>query len=92
TVDMAVTVVEWGTGKVEHLADSRLEVVLERAVGTGSLGPEALADPGAAEALGTGAGGANDEEDDEDEDDAEPRRITFTGIGPRWADGPPELK
>lgn len=71
TVDTAVTVVEWGTGKVEHLADSRLEIVLERAVGA------AAPVPGAAD-------GAED-------DDAEPRRITLTGIGPRWADGPPPL-
>ena len=86
TVDAAVTVVEWGAGKVEHLADSRLEVVLERAPGTGSLGPEDVADPGAADALVPGADGT-----DEEDDDAEPRRITLTGVGPRWADGPPAL-
>ncbi|CEA08837.1 tRNA threonylcarbamoyladenosine biosynthesis protein TsaE [Arthrobacter saudimassiliensis] len=33
TMDRAVTVVEWGRGLVEHLAESRLEVVLLRAVG-----------------------------------------------------------
>ena len=64
--------VEWGAGKVEHLADSRLEIVLERAVGTDPLVP----------------GAAGDEDPDEDD---EPRRITLTGIGPRWADGPPRL-
>lgn len=72
TADTAVTVVEWGAGKVEHLADSRLEIVLERAVGTDPLVP----------------GAAGDEDPDEDD---EPRRITLTGIGPRWADGPPRL-
>jgi tRNA threonylcarbamoyladenosine biosynthesis protein TsaE len=30
STDAAVTVVEWGTGKVEQLADSRLEIELER--------------------------------------------------------------
>lgn len=80
TVDTAVTVVEWGTGKVEHLADSRLEIVLERAVGA------------AAPAPGAAAGAADDAEDDDaEDDDAEPRRITLTGIGPRWAGGPPPL-
>lgn len=70
TVDAAVTVVEWGAGKVEHLSDSRLEVVLERSVGTGSLSQDELVSLG---------------------DDAEPRRITLTGIGPRWAVGPPPM-
>ncbi|MFF0943089.1 tRNA (adenosine(37)-N6)-threonylcarbamoyltransferase complex ATPase subunit type 1 TsaE [Kocuria sp. CPCC 205300] len=79
TVDTAVTVVEWGTGKVEHLADSRLEIVLERAVGAAAPAPVAM--PGAADGA----------EDDAEDDDAEPRRITLTGIGPRWAGGPPPL-
>jgi len=33
TMDSAVTVVEWGVDRVEHLADSRLEIELVRAVG-----------------------------------------------------------
>jgi tRNA threonylcarbamoyladenosine biosynthesis protein TsaE len=33
SLDDAVTVVEWGAGLAESLADSRLEVVIERAVG-----------------------------------------------------------
>lgn len=81
TADTAVTVVEWGSGKVEHLSDSRLEIVLERAVGTGSLGPEELA----------AAPVEFDDASDEEPEDAEPRRITLTGVGPRWADGPPPL-
>jgi len=78
TMDTAVTVVEWGTGLVEHLSDSRLEVLLERAVGADDLDLDDLPGP------------AGDDEDD-DEDDAEPRRITLTGIGPRWSAGPPQL-
>jgi tRNA threonylcarbamoyladenosine biosynthesis protein TsaE len=31
STDQAVTVVEWGTGKVEQLADSHLEIEIERA-------------------------------------------------------------
>jgi tRNA threonylcarbamoyladenosine biosynthesis protein TsaE len=34
SMDGAVTVVEWGRGLVEHLAESRVEIELERAVGT----------------------------------------------------------
>ncbi|MEC5180077.1 tRNA (adenosine(37)-N6)-threonylcarbamoyltransferase complex ATPase subunit type 1 TsaE [Arthrobacter sp. CG_A4] len=33
TMDSAVTVVEWGRGRVEHLSDSRLEVDLVRSLG-----------------------------------------------------------
>ncbi|MGQ1796627.1 tRNA (adenosine(37)-N6)-threonylcarbamoyltransferase complex ATPase subunit type 1 TsaE [Kocuria oceani] len=81
TVDSAVTVVEWGAGKVEHLADSRLEIVLERAVGAAPAG-------GAADEHGQEDAAADGTEDE----DAEPRRITLTGIGPRWAGGPPPLE
>ncbi len=33
SLDSAVTVVEWGAGLAEGLADARLEVVIERSVG-----------------------------------------------------------
>jgi tRNA threonylcarbamoyladenosine biosynthesis protein TsaE len=33
TMDSAVTVVEWGADRVEHLAESRLEITLLRAIG-----------------------------------------------------------
>ncbi len=36
SLDTAVTVVEWGAGLAETLADARLEVVIERAVGEGA--------------------------------------------------------
>ncbi|WP_269047352.1 tRNA (adenosine(37)-N6)-threonylcarbamoyltransferase complex ATPase subunit type 1 TsaE [Paenarthrobacter sp. Z7-10] len=39
TLDSAVTVVEWGAGLVEHLAESRLEIELQR--GTGVAGADA---------------------------------------------------
>ncbi len=91
TADASVTVVEWGAGKVEHLAGSRLEVVLERAVGAGALGS-----PGAGPAAPGTDGGASGPAlhaagDPEDDDAPEPRRITLTGVGPRWAGGPPAL-
>lgn len=37
TMDTAVTVVEWGRDRVEHLSDSRLEVDLHRSVGGVSI-------------------------------------------------------
>jgi tRNA threonylcarbamoyladenosine biosynthesis protein TsaE len=54
----SVVVVEWGAGMVEGLAESRLELRLERPAS------------------------GSDEED-------EPRTVTATGVGPRWADGLP---
>ncbi|MUN64955.1 tRNA (adenosine(37)-N6)-threonylcarbamoyltransferase complex ATPase subunit type 1 TsaE [Kocuria sediminis] len=84
TVDSAVTVVEWGAGKVEHLADSRLEIVLERAVGAAPAGA-------AAHEHGHGHGAEDAVGEEAEDEDAEPRRITLTGIGPRWAGGPPPL-
>ncbi|PYI67220.1 tRNA (adenosine(37)-N6)-threonylcarbamoyltransferase complex ATPase subunit type 1 TsaE [Arthrobacter livingstonensis] len=38
TMDSSVTVVEWGAGRVEHLAASRLEIELVRATGFGATG------------------------------------------------------
>ncbi len=46
TMDSAVTVVEWGRGRVEHLSESRLEVDLLRSLGGSPRRPEA-ARPGA---------------------------------------------
>lgn len=79
----AVTVVEWGTGIAEGLADSRLDVRIERAVGLGatadgeddSVTPTSEGDPGRLAAIV--------ESDDELESD-EPRRVMVRGIGPRW--------
>lgn len=70
TMDTSVTVVEWGRGRVEHLAESRLDVELHRAVGGAAVGSP---DPGADAVL----------DFDTDEDD-EPRTIVFRGFGPRW--------
>ncbi|MHA7292695.1 tRNA (adenosine(37)-N6)-threonylcarbamoyltransferase complex ATPase subunit type 1 TsaE [Arthrobacter sp. HLT1-21] len=36
SMDSSVTVVEWGAGRVEHLAESRLEIHLERPAGAGA--------------------------------------------------------
>ena len=78
TMDSAVTVVEWGRGRVEHLSDSRLEVELHRprggAAGKGTAAAELAADPGVL--------------DFDTDDDDEPRTVVFRGFGPRWADAP----
>lgn len=78
TMDTAVTVVEWGRDRVEHLSASRLDVELHRAVGGGS----------------PGAGGTTTDAvlDFDTEDDDEPRTIIFRGFGPRWDEAPPMLE
>jgi tRNA threonylcarbamoyladenosine biosynthesis protein TsaE len=48
TMDSAVTVVEWGRGRVEHLSESRLEVDLLRSLGGSTPNPEAAASDTAA--------------------------------------------
>ncbi|MGA7203331.1 MAG: tRNA (adenosine(37)-N6)-threonylcarbamoyltransferase complex ATPase subunit type 1 TsaE [Specibacter sp.] len=91
TMDSAVTVVEWGADRVEHLAASRLEIELVRAVGGVS---QAAGTPTAPTAAVAPAASADDELDpdlgfeldfDEDsEDDQEPRLLRLRAIGPRW--------
>jgi tRNA threonylcarbamoyladenosine biosynthesis protein TsaE len=80
TMDSSVTVVEWGVDRVEHLAASRLEIDLVRAVG-GSL-PAASAEPFVAETDFSGTDFSASF--DADEDDDEPRTLRLNAVGPRW--------
>jgi tRNA threonylcarbamoyladenosine biosynthesis protein TsaE len=66
----AVTVVEWGSGKVEGLSEDRLEVLIERAAG--EPGPGTGGRDGAPP--GPGRSGPSGEE----------RLVRFAGVGPRW--------
>lgn len=81
SLEDAVTVVEWGTGIAEQLAESRLDVRIERAIGlsdtdsSGPVEPTSAADPGRLAAIV--------ESDDELSQD-DPRRVVVRGIGPRW--------
>jgi alanine racemase/tRNA threonylcarbamoyladenosine biosynthesis protein TsaE len=59
--DGSVVVVEWGSGMLDGVAESWLDVAIDRP---------------------TGAGAVSSELDDE----SEPRTVTITGHGPRWAD------
>jgi tRNA threonylcarbamoyladenosine biosynthesis protein TsaE len=75
TMDGAVTVVEWGRGRVEHLSESRLEVELHRRLGG------AQPQPGAQRAV----------LDFDTGDADEPRTVVFRGFGPRWTEPPAAL-
>lgn len=81
TMDTAVTVVEWGRDRVEHLSESRLEVELHRTRG-GAAGPD-----GSPSAPAAGADGVLDFDTG---DDDEPRTVVIRGFGPRWP-RPPAL-
>lgn len=76
TLDSAVTVVEWGRSRVEHLSESRLEVDLHRAIGLDAAGA-GEPNPGHTETL-----------DFDTEDLDEPRTIVLRGFGPRWRTRP----
>ena len=80
TMDSAVTVVEWGRGRVEHLSESRLEIDLHRAIGLPAVQPHHR---------GAAAAGEPEVLDfDTDDNDDEPRTIVMRGFGPRWASRP----
>jgi len=85
TMDSAVTVVEWGRGRVEHLSESRLEVDLLRSLGGGTHRPEARAPE---ETDQMAAAQDPDVLDFDTDDDDEPRTIVIRGFGPRWVDPP----
>ncbi|MEA5453365.1 tRNA (adenosine(37)-N6)-threonylcarbamoyltransferase complex ATPase subunit type 1 TsaE [Sinomonas sp. JGH33] len=86
--DTSVTVVEWGRGRVEHLAESWLDIELVRGPAGGPAGqavlgsavesdPDVDFDPELADAPV-----------DEEYDDDEPRLVVVRGFGPRWAEPP----
>ena len=86
TMDSAVTVVEWGRDRVEHLSDSRLEVELHRTRGGAAGIPAADPAPG-----GPARGGPAVDPgvlDFDTDDDDEPRTVVIRGFGPRWAEAP----
>lgn len=76
SMEESVTLVEWGEGKVEALAESRLEIAIARP--RGGLDAEPGSGPGA------DAGGARAVTDLAGADDGR-RTITVTAFGPRWA-------
>lgn len=73
----AVVVVEWGAGLLDDVAESWLEVVIERPVGADERAT-ATATTTAATATATDAADAELLGADE------PRRLTVLGTGPRW--------
>lgn len=75
----SITVVEWGAGMLEGVAESWLEVVIERPTGASAQDPDA----GAGADAGAGDPGAG--ADAPDLDAPEARTVTITAHGPRWS-------
>ncbi|WP_427006609.1 tRNA (adenosine(37)-N6)-threonylcarbamoyltransferase complex ATPase subunit type 1 TsaE [Pseudarthrobacter sp. H2] len=84
TMDSAVTVVEWGRNRVEHLGDSRLEVDLYRPLGGSGGGGGAGASVHGPDTPDQPVGVLDFDTDDDDE----PRTVVIRGFGPRWAEPP----
>src|SRR4051795_13042669 len=74
SLDEAITVVEWGEGLVEGLAEDRLHVHLVR--------PRGEAHPDRPGSDGPGPDG--DPDDSGEEPDDVPRMVRLEGVGPRW--------
>ena len=74
SMEESVTLVEWGEGKVEALADDRREIAIARPRGGLGAAPAGRAGDGGARAV-TDLTGADDGR----------RTITVTAFGPRWA-------
>lgn len=72
----SVVVVEWGSGMLDGVAESWLEVAIERPTGADETG----ADDSVAD--------ADDPEGDAVGEADEPRTVTLTGFGPRWTGRP----
>ncbi len=79
----AVTVVEWGRDRVEHLAASHLLIELERAVASDAVPADGTAADGTA-ADGSAAGDAAADSTGDSTD--ETRLLRLTPHGPRWDD------
>jgi tRNA threonylcarbamoyladenosine biosynthesis protein TsaE len=83
-MDASVTVVEWGEGLVEELAQGYLEIEITMARAPGNI----AAGEGAAGPGGAGEGAARQEEAGPgaaDEPAGEPRVVRLAGTGSRWA-------
>jgi tRNA threonylcarbamoyladenosine biosynthesis protein TsaE len=77
----SIVVVEWGAGLLDGVAESWLDIVIER--------PTGAAEGHVAEASDDGpTGHGSDDEHDASDPDVpdEPRRVTITPHGTRWAD------
>lgn len=93
TMDSAVTVVEWGRDRVEHLSESRLEIELYRQLGGAHAvgAPQPHDDGGAPQPAPTDTVPADVVLDFDTDDADEPRTVVFRGFGPRWAEPPAVL-
>jgi len=77
----SIVVVEWGRGMLEGITESWLDVEIERPRG----GRADATTDAAASALGPDNASTGDSGNDDEDDLDEPRTVTITAHGPRWA-------
>lgn len=82
--ERSVVVVEWGLGMLDGVAESWLEIVIERPTGADEMG----ADETGADETGHDDSGGNGVTSATELDADEPRRVVITGYGRRWAGDP----
>lgn len=80
----SVVVVEWGRGLLDGIAESWLDIEIERPTGASQARPAGVGEADAASAVPASAATV-DETLNLDFDLDEPRTVTITAFGPRWA-------
>ena len=83
----SIVVVEWGSGMLEGVSESWLDVVIDRPTGAasgGASGEVAFGSIGVGDA-GDFAGAGDDDDVVDALDAPEPRTVTMMGHGPRWS-------
>jgi tRNA threonylcarbamoyladenosine biosynthesis protein TsaE len=90
-LDSAVTVVEWGGGLVEGLAEERLEITISPGTETGAGGAPGQAEENDADIGQAGSGGPGSGGPGTGAADGGPggtRLVRMRGVGARWAPAP----
>lgn len=84
----SIVVVEWGRGMLEGIADSWLDIEIERPVGASQAAPAAAAaaQEDATAQEDAAAPGQTESTDELGLDLDEPRTVSIRAYGPRWAD------
>ena len=84
----SIVVVEWGRGMLDGITESWLDIEIERPVGARQTDAAPAAAPDASVPDASVPDDASDADASIAEDLDEPRVVTITGYGPRWAHPP----
>jgi tRNA A37 threonylcarbamoyladenosine biosynthesis protein TsaE len=84
--EASIVVVEWGAGLLDGVSESWLNVDIVRPTGANGAAGETGETGETGKTDKTDAGVASSAADDFSEEAVEPRTVTVTGWGPKWAD------